>query len=293
MSEFDELEQLDDLDEDVGLGEDDKKHAQRPDQMEWFKGEQGVSYRVAFVYFHPVTVNTVRKLRKAAKKEGRELSREDEIKAAKAALTKHAEKLEKKPDQLEDWQKLDLSNVQFKKILAHYKQGVGYVVSRLGKDGPESDEVWKRLGEQKKYFTTVVLLYPTNKQGELNKEAFKHGQFQILPWRLSSKVYAALHDQSSSLRANEISISSQDLIVTCTNSEYQNFDKMSAAGKAIWRMSDNFQEKVLKLALSYYDKLQPFRELSTADLRIKLGLESDNQGEDVSDEDMEDLFNNV
>lgn len=297
MSDFSELDQIDELEDDVGLEEEDAKHASN-DKNKWFRGEKDRSYRVSFLYFHTAMITAVMNYRKQCKEEGKKPSREDEIKVAKEAMAEQAKRYGKDSwESLEPWQQLDIRKVQFKKILAHYKKGFGYAISRLGKDGAEADAVWKRLGDVKKYFTTVLLVYPTNNKGELDKEAFKRGDFTVIPWRLSSKVYGQLHEESSSLRANDLNIATQDLIITCTNSEFQNFDKMRVGGKALWRMHEKFKENILKLALEYYDDLVPFREMSTADLRIKLNLDSGDGGggsdEDVSDSDMNDLFDNV
>lgn len=277
--------------EDVGLRPEDKKHA-RSNEQEWFKGEKGVSYRVAFVYFWPLAISLASAAKAQAKEKGVTITKEQLHEIAKKALTKRAEELGKAVDQLEPHEKLDMSEARFKKIPFHYKEGVGYVMSRLGKDGADADEVWKMLGEQKVSFTTTLLIYPTDRKGELDRENMaKH--FKVLPWRLSSKVYQQLHGQASSLRNNDLSIADQDLVITCTNSDYQNFDKMEGAGKALYRKNPKFQSIVLAKAFPYYEKLLPFRELSTADLRIKLGLTSDNKGEDVSADDVEDLLKNV
>lgn len=294
MSEqFDELDNLDQYEEEsVGLRPEDKKHAKTND-LEWFKGEKGVSYRVSLVYFDPLVVSSALKLRAFTKAKGQAPpTKEQLIEVAKKALAKRAEELNKPVDQLQDYEKLDLSQTQFKKIMAHYKEGVGFVVSRLGKDGAQADEVWRMLGDQKPYFCTVLLVYPANRQGELDK-ANLLTNWKVMPWRISSKVYGQFHGQASSLRNNDLSIADQDLIITCTNSEYQNFEKMEGAGKALWRKNPEFQGKILAKAHTLYDKLKPFRELSTADLRIKLGVQTDNPGENVSTDDMEDLLNNV
>lgn len=290
---FAELDNMEEYEEDnVGLRPEDKKHAKTNDQ-EWFKGEKGVSYRVAIVYFWPLIVGVANAAMRRAKEKGEPPpTKEALIELAKKALNKRAEDLGKAVDQLGEHEKIDLSETRFKKIKAHYKEGVGFVVSRLGKDGAEADEVWKMLGDQKVYFCTVLLVYPTNRQGELDRDEMVK-KFKVIPWRFSSKVYGQLHGQAGSLRANDLSIADQDLVITCTNSDYQNFDKMEGAGKSLYRKNPKFQDMVLTQAVKLYEKLTPFRELSTADLRIKLGLSSDNKGEDVSADDMEDLLNNV
>lgn len=292
MSVLDDYD-LDSYDDDVGLEPEYKGEAASPDQLEWFKGEKkGVTYRASLLYFHPLAHAAV----KAAVKKNPALVKDREAleKIAQEALAKRAEELGKAVDQLADHEKLHLGGVRFKKILAHYKEGVGYAVSRLGQDGPEADEAWKMMGPQKKYFTTVLLIYPTNRQGELDKDRLANGWY-VRPWRFSGKIYSRLHQVAEGLRSNDLSIANQDLSLKCTNGEFQNFE-IDGFGKAIWRKNPKFQAMVLEKAVELYDKLQPFREISSADLRLKLGLSTGGDGAGVSDvsaDEFGDLLENV
>lgn len=282
----DPFEELDNYDDDVGLTSEDKKHAKN-DQAEWFKGEKGTTYRVSLVYFHPLEIAAARSF----KKNNPNATREELVAAATKVLASKAEKLGKSVDQLTEVDKLDISNVRFKKVSAHYKEGVGYCVSRLGLDGPEGDVAWKMMGDVKSYFTTVLLIYPTNKEGEVIKEQLAHA-WTVKPWRIGKKVYGRLLQVAEGLKSNDLSIANQDLSLKCTNTDFQNFE-IDGAGKALWRQNDKFAGLVLEKAIKLYDKLVPFREISTADLRIKLGLNSGNTGEDVSTDDYGDLLANV
>jgi hypothetical protein len=285
MSE--DLDTYENYDDDVGLGAEDKKHA-KSNNLEWFKGEKGRTYRVALVYFHPLEANIYAALKKA----NPNVTKAEVAEKIKAALAKRAGELGKAVDQLAPYEKLDTSNVRFKKIEAHYKEGVGYAISRLGKDGPEADQVWKMMGDPKKYFTTAMLIYPTNREGELVKEQLANG-WVVVPWRFSTKVYATFHARSSALRENNLSIASQDLKLTCTNTDFQNFD-IDTAGPALWLKNPSFASKMLAKAHGLYEKLVPFRELSTADLKIKLGIGGSTATEDgVSDDDFNGLLDQV
>lgn len=280
-------------DGDVGLSADDKKHA-RSNQLEWFKGEKGRSYRVALVYFNPLDAAIVKAMKAQAKKEGKELTKADVVEKITAALAKRAEAMGKTTDALADWDKLDTSNVRFKKVDAHYKEGVGYVLSRLGKDGPEADQIWKTMGDVKTYFTTILLLYPTNRDGEVIKEELA-ASYKVVPWRFSGKTYQTLHGRAAGLRENKLSIASQDLILKCTNQEFQNFD-IDTAGPAIWPKNPKYASTVLGKAFSLYEKLVPFREMSTADLKIKLGIgggSGNASDESVSDDEFNGLLDSV
>jgi hypothetical protein len=284
----DDFEDFDDFDDDVGLGEDDRAETTAPNQLEWFKGEQGRTYRIALIYFNPIEASLIKRAKAKAKADGKTLDKAKVIEAVKQALAKRAEKLGKAVDQLSEVDKLDLHNVRFKKVKAHYKEGVGYALSRLGKDGPEADKVWQMMGDVKTYFNTVVLIYPTSPDGKVNKAQLGTA-WQIMPWRCHQGIYRALIDEADSLAENSIRIADQDLRAKCTVGNYQNFD-INAAGPAIWKRDPKFQAMILNAAVDLYEKLVPFREISTADLRIKLGLTSDNQGEDVSDIDFEGLM---
>jgi hypothetical protein len=286
MSDDDLFEGLDEYeDEDVGLDEEDRKHV-TSNRIPWFKGEKGKKYRVGLVYFNPVAIS----IAKAMKKKDPEVSKEKVLEAVKTVFSKRAGELGKSVDELQDHEKLDLNNVRFKKILAHYKQGVGYVLSRLGKDGADADAVWKMMGPLKVYFTTVLVVYPTNNSGSVIKEQLTTNS-TVIPWRFSNRLYETLHEVANSLRENDLSISNQDLALTCTNTDYQNFD-IHGAGKAIWRLNKDFQSHVLSQAHALYEKLVPFREMSTADLKIQLGLGGD-AGEDVGADDFDGILDGV
>lgn len=274
-----------DYEEDVGLEPEDKKHA-RSDRQEWFRGEKGWTYRAAFCYFHPLDVMAMR----AAHKKDKDLTREQLEEVAQKILAKCAEDRKKAVDQLADHEKLYLGRVQFRRIPAHYRDGVGYVVSRLGLDGTDADKVWEQMGEQKVYFTTVLLLYPTNKEGEILRDQLSKGWF-VKPWRFSTKVYGRLHQVAEGLRSNDLSIATQDMSLKCTNTDFQNFE-IDGAGKALWLKNDKFRDLVLQRAVKLFKELNPFRELSTADLRIKLGV-SGEVGDDVSEDDFADVLENV
>jgi len=278
-----------DLEEDIGVDSDEDKKYGQSNRPDWFKGDKGRTYRAALVYFHTIDLVTVQTAKAAAKKSGATLSREDLEKVAKDALAKKAAGLKKSVDELTAVEKLDTSQVKFRKFTAHYKDGVGYVLSRLGRDGADADTAWKSLGDPKNYFTTVVLFYPCDKDGNLPK---KDGELDksrivndwyILPWRFGPKTIDSIWSVNKGLRSNDLTIADQDLILKCENSDFQNF-KITAAGKSTWRKSPELMRRVLEKAALLYEKLVPFREMSTADLKIKLGMSTGNSGEDVSSE---------
>jgi hypothetical protein len=287
----DPFNEYENADGDVGLSDEDKKHS-KTNRKDWFKGEKNRSYRAALVYFHSVDVKVARAALAKAKASGEKLSREEVQKHAQSALAKRAETLSKAVDQLAPHETLYLEETRFRKFDAHYKEGLGYVNSRLGKDGEEADRVWKGLPEPKRYFATVLLLYPTNNEGDIDKETLTKN-WKVMPWRIGSTVYDRIFAINKSLESNDLTIGSQDLKMTCTNSEYQNWT-IDPIGKAIWKQNEKFKNNVLLAAYDLYDKLNPFRDMSTADLRIKLGMDSGgSSGEDTSADDVNALLESM
>lgn len=287
--------EYDDFDGDVGLGEEEKHYGKGKTQ-DWFKGQHKRIYLAHLVYFHPADVSAVLRYRAKAKKDGKTLDREQIQKVAQAALKKRAEELDKSVDAMDKVDQLDLGQVRFKHLTAHYIEDgpvKGYLTSRLGKDGADADKAWSTLPEPRDYFTTVLLIYPTDQEGNIDKEAIAR-EWRIMPWRFSNKIYDRIWSVNKGLKSNDLSIANQDLRLKCVNGEFQNWE-IDSAGKAIFRRSPKFERKVLEAALPMFEKLNPFRVLSSADLKDKLGMTGGGGGggDDISDDDMDDLINNV
>lgn len=270
---------LNEYEDDIGLSEEDKRFGGKT-RAEWFKGVKNHTYRVSFMYFHPIVIATL----KAFKAKKPDATKEEMDKVATAVLAKRAEALGKTPDQLQEYEKLDTENVKFHRVQAHYKEGFGYAVSRLGLDGKDADEVWKTLGDPKSYACTALLIYPTNKEGEINKRALFE-DWEMKPWRFGPKVYGQVHQVAMGLQSNKLSIASQDLTLKCTNEDFQNFD-IQPCGRSLWRrLAEDaetgpnkeaglkFQAQVLTAAIGIYDTVKsPFRLISTPDLASKLQI---------------------
>jgi hypothetical protein len=283
----------DDYESDLGLSDEDRKEAKSGADVDWYKGVKGRTDRVSIIYFHPVEVAAV----SAARRKQSGLSKDDIQKIAQKALTDRAAALSKTVDALSKVEKLDLSNVHFKKFMSHYQEGIGFVLSGLGKGTPEDDEVWKKLEAPKTYFSTLLVIYPTNKDGEIDKNAFADWakEPKIMPWRFSPKRYDLIWKVNSALIKNGASIADQDLLLECKDDKFQNIE-VTGDGKATWLRSDKLKSLILNKAVGLYDKLVPFREMTTPQLREKLGMSSGGGGgavADVSSGDFETMLDNV
>jgi hypothetical protein len=282
------------FEDDVGLDADGKKFFGQ--REEWLKMTKGQILRAAFLYFHPVDANAVATARATAKKDSKTLTKDEIIAVAKAALEERAKTLStaekaRAVDTLTEIEKLDLGSVHFKKMMAHYQEGLGFALSRLGKDGPEGDAIWKRLPEPKLYFSTLLLVYPTDREGNIDREGIKRGEWRVTPWRFSKQIYEDIWKQNEGLRENGLSLAGQDIKLECKDPQFQKIG-VSFVGAAIWQKSENFKAQVLAKAVPFYAKLVPFREMTTDQLRAKLGL-GGSVVQDVSGGDFTDLLDQV
>lgn len=280
-----------DTDGDIGLGDEDKGRVQT-NQIDWYKGEKGRTDRVALLYFNTYDANTLRKLMKQ-KPDTTDAQKKEAIEKVRAAL---ATKLSKTVDQLDPVDLLDLSEPRFKALDAHYKDGFGFVNSRLGKDGPDADKVWLSLPEKKTYVTSILLMYPTNRDGDLEKERLQRG-WQVKPWRFDPGKFDVIRKINKGLVEGGSSVAATDLLLTCTDTGYQKIT-ITQSGPAIYLRNEAFKRVILTKALTFYNKLNPFRELSTEELREKLGMGGGggggaSPGSDISGEDFTNILSNV
>lgn len=275
----------DDYSEDVDLDPANKPPSNR---VERFKGEQGKSYRAALLYFHPLAV-TIYKRTGAAKAENKAAYEEMLAKA----LAKRAEVFAKKVEDLQDWEKLDLANAQFKKYTTHYHEDVGSVLSRLGKDGADADKIWRSLPEPRTYYSTIALFYPTDSSGNVDVKNIVRDGFVRL-WRFSNGTFRTLISKNDMLKEYKQSLANSDLKLVCKSSQFQTFD-IDPAGAAIWLKSEQVRSHFLPLAFGMYERLVDAKSMSTADLRDKLKMGGGDSGSDVvsSEAEIDDLLGTV
>jgi len=166
----------------------------RPPQVEWLKMTKGQLLLGAFLYFSTVEAAAV----SAALKTERKAPSKDEVDAiGRRALAERAERLGKDHCDLSTVERLDLAAPRFRRMTVHFQNGLGFVHSRLGLDGPRGDEVWGRLPEPRVYFTTLLLVYATYRDGQIDRD----GEWRLVPWRFGTATYNAIWEVNDGLRA--------------------------------------------------------------------------------------------
>jgi hypothetical protein len=271
---------------DVALDEGSEKFTRKHD--EWLKFTKGQVVRASFVYFSRYDLNAVIRVRAAAKKAGEVLAPEQLKMIGRKAIEARAAQLNKTVGQLDNVDMIDIADCKFKQFMYHYQAPLGYITSKLDasgrtKEGVEADKVWKSLEEPKQGFSTLLLIYPTNAKGEIGESEKNRilTDWRLVPWRFSKRTFEDIWKSNAGLRENNLSLSTQDIKIECKEPQYQQVG-VSFVGQAIWQRNEKFRRQVLEAALPMWDKLLPFKEMSTAQLREKLGLDGPSGVSDVS-----------
>lgn len=102
----------------------------------------------------------------------------------------------------------DPDNLRFTGCERIYKPGVGYFLYK----GP----AYAEFGQPKQSVATVMVIWPTDKNGDLDAASFKNGTgWQVMPWIFSPDKYkdiGRIHTKFSLLE--------HDLSMTCTDATY-------------------------------------------------------------------------
>jgi len=105
---------------------------------------------------------------------------------------------------------LDAETPKFVGAKRFYFEGVGYIID----GGPEMQ---KLAGNPPRLaITTVLVLWPTNNKGAIDKDRLRTGDFKVLPWIFSEDKYRSF----SPVHA-EFPFSHHDLTIQCTDSKFQ------------------------------------------------------------------------
>lgn len=145
-----------------------------------------------------------------------------------------------------------------------YIPGVGYVLDK----GPE----YAQFGASKVNVATIIAIWPTTRNGSLDKARFAAGELDIKPWVFGKDKYEQLKR-----RHEEFPFNNFDMSIACTDSQFQKMD-MSPCRESLFRKvmeSDKTKElaadimaRVKELEASMQDTLA--RDVSIEKIREKL-----------------------
>ena len=148
-----------------------------------------------------------------------------------------------------------------------YIAGVGYVLDK----GPE---MAKLAGQASKAtIATVVVVWPTDRNGQLDVNRFQAGDFDVKPWVFSRDKYEMLQ-----ARHNEFPLGEHDIQAKCTDTQYQKMDivpcKQNLFRKVVEteklrHIAQKIMAQVTECEATIRDRIAT--EMSVAQVREKLG----------------------
>ena len=114
------------------------------------------------------------------------------------------------PGMLEGTPNLDADSPKFVGAKRLYMQGVGYFLDK----GPE----WVKLaGEASRMqVVTLICVWPTDSNGQLDKPKFQDNKFSVMAWVMSTDKYQNIKQNHS-----EWPLGKHDLTLHCTDAQYQ------------------------------------------------------------------------
>lgn len=148
-----------------------------------------------------------------------------------------------------------------------YIKGVGYILTR----GNEFNDIAGNTPRMS--IATIVVKWPTDKKGALNKTALKNGDYEVLIWVMGRDKYSQLADIHA-----ESSFGEGDLKVTCTDTNFQKMTFIPKRNNLLKTLVDgnnpiatDILEQVKTLADNVENSIG--RNLTLDAVREKLGME--------------------
>lgn len=151
----------------------------------------------------------------------------------------------------------------------NYIEGVGYIINKgaeytqlAGGEAPRA-----RIG-------TVIVLWPTDKAGKLDKAALARGEAEVIRWIFSKDKYQGLQQVDS-----QFPLARHDLLMVCTDSQYQKMTFTPCRESLLMTLSENkdaaaqaLVEKLITEATSVVADIQSDigREMTPAQIREKM-----------------------
>jgi hypothetical protein len=152
----------------------------------------------------------------------------------------------------------------------HYIPGVGYVLNK----GPEYTKI--AGGEQPKMaIATVVVCWPTDANGSLDKGRFASGDFDVKSWVFSQSKYNALQPINT-----EFPLGKHDLTIQCTDTQYQKLSFSPCRENLLRKLAESSKKAQKELFGSIYAAVSNVvgsihediaRDVSLDQIREKLG----------------------
>lgn len=123
---------------------------------------------------------------------------------------------------------LDAPTPEFVGGNRHYLEGVGYFLNK----GPEFTKL--AGSPPKTSIGTILIIWPTDAKGELDKNRLANGEFEVMPWIFGGDKYRQLSNIHS-----EFSLGQHDVKITCTDTQFQKMTFTPCKESILRKLSEN------------------------------------------------------
>jgi hypothetical protein len=176
-----------------------------------------------------------------------------------------------------------------------YKNGVGYV---LIKDTNRSAMIDLLKSQPKQAVATIICVWPTNKDGDLDTASFKSGKgWEISPWIFSADKYKEIGRNHK-----RFPLTKHDLSMSCSDATYQKLTFTPEGENLFVKLMDSGKEEHIAIAKQILVEVERCaqnihrdlaRELSTDDVREALGETLESPTGSHSATDVDDMLNDI
>jgi hypothetical protein len=190
---------------------------------------------------------------------------------------------------------LDAENPHFKAARRLYHEKVGYFFDK----GPEYQKLSGNGEPGRINLATIIIVWPLDDEGNIDKQKFIAGKFQILYWIFSKNKY-----EEMARRHRKRSLGKHDLEILCKEEQFQQMgfdtyeDSMlrrifESDKEGMKKFQDRITSTVARLAANIESELG--KDLDLDELRSRISGEevsAVNESKAVSEEDVDDMVNN-
>lgn len=158
-----------------------------------------------------------------------------------------------------DWDK----PIRFTGCERHYVQGVGYFMHK----GPEYAKI--AGGPPKQHVGTLIVVWPTQARGKLDKEKFSKGEdVEVYWWGFSGEKYEQIK-----LRNDNYPLTENDLVLACTDTQFQKMDISTAPGNLFRKLMESDNDRGKKMAAALWEQIKEMEETLRTEIARDMTLE--------------------
>ena len=200
-------------------------------------------------------------------------------------------------DYAQDGTPAEGSNLRFTRCERIYKEGVGYVLITNSNRAAMLD-LLKPKGGPRQTIATVICVWPTDKEGELDVSSYKNGKgWKVMPWTFSADKYRTMggYHKRASLCENDMSLQ-------CTDTKFQKLtfipENTSLLHKYLGAKSEDLQAvgaKILEEARGVAAGIRGelARDLTVDQVREALGEDMGSPAKNHSADEVDGLLDNM